>query len=130
MDDRRLVEVALLDGRHGEPLQPAVRADEVGHVRGRGRSEHGGRGVELLDAALSVDGDAVAEADGLLDVVCDEQHGLADLGLEFQEFVLEVFADDRVDRPERLVHQENGRIGGQCAGHSDALALAAGKLFR
>ncbi len=130
VDDRRLVEVALLDGRHREPLEAAVRADEIGHVRGRGGAEHGGGGVELLDAALSVDRDPVTEADGLLDVVRDEQHGLADLGLEFQEFVLEVFADDRVDRSERLVHQEDGRVGGQCAGHTDALALSAGKLFR
>ena len=39
-------------------------------------------------------------------------------------------AGDRVERAEGLVHQQNGRIGSECAGYADALALAAGKFVR
>ena len=46
-----------------------------------------------------------------------------------QELVLQMLAHHRVDRAERLVHQQHGRIGGQRAGHADALALAAGELL-
>ena len=130
MDDGRLFQVALLDGGDREPLEAAVGADEIGDVRGGGGAQHGGRGVELLDPALPVHGDAVAEPDRLLDVVRDEQHRLAHGGLEPQELVLEMLAYDRVDRAERLVHQQHGRVGGQRAGHADALALSAGELLR
>ena len=39
-------------------------------------------------------------------------------------------AVDRVDRAERLVHQQQRRIGGERARDADALALAAGQLVR
>ncbi|ARX88427.1 putative hydrolase [Streptomyces alboflavus] len=127
--DGRLFEVVDLDLGDGEPLEPAVGADEPGHVRRRGRAEDGARCVELLDAPLPVHGDPVAEADGLLDVVGDHQDGLAHGPLEVQELVLEPFAHDGVDGAERLVHQEHRRVGGEGAGHADALALSTGELF-
>jgi hypothetical protein len=36
----------------------------------------------------------------------------------------------RVHGPERLVHQEHGRVGGQRAGDPDALAFTARELVR
>ena len=36
------------------------------------------------------------------------------------------FADHRVDRGERLVHQQDRRVGGQCPCHADALLLSTG----
>ena len=109
-------------------LRPRSAPTKSATYVGRGGAEHGRRGVELLDAALPVDGDPVAEPDGLLDVVGDEQDRLAHGLLEAQELVLQVFAHDRVDRAERLVHQQHGRIRGQRACHTDALTLAAGEL--
>ena len=50
--------------------------------------------------------------------------------LEAQELVLEALADDRVDGAERLVHEHHRRVGGERAGHADALALAARQLAR
>ena len=44
--------------------------------------------------------------------------------------LLQLGADDRVDGAERLVHQQDVRVGGQAAGHADALLLAAGELAR
>ena len=55
---------------------------------------------------------------------------LAKLLLEAQQLVLETLANDRVDRTEGLVHEHQRRIGCQCAGNADPLALTAGKLRR
>jgi hypothetical protein len=54
--------------------------------------------------------------------------GLADLGLQAQELVLQALAVDRVDAPERLVHEHERRVGREGAGDADALAHAAGEL--
>ena len=74
--------------------------------------------------------DPVAHLHGLVDVVRDQQHRLAQLALEAQELVLQPAADHRVDRAERLVHQQHGRVGGERAGDADALPLATGELVR
>lgn len=52
------------------------------------------------------------------------------LVLEADQLVLEVVAGDRVDRAEGLVHQEDGRVGGERPRHPDPLLLAAGELAR
>ncbi len=50
--------------------------------------------------------------------------------LDRQQVVLRLGADDRVERAERLVHQQHLRLGRERAGDADALLLAAGKLVR
>jgi hypothetical protein len=60
--------------------------------------------------------------------VSDEDDRLAQARLEAQELVLQALAGDRVDRAERLVHQQQRRVGGQRARDADALLLAAGEL--
>ena len=86
-------------------------------------------GVELgEDAAALQDRDAVGHLDRLVHVVGHEHDRLAHLRLESQELVLEPVAQDRVDRPERLVHEHHRRIRGQRASHADPLALAARQL--
>ena len=72
----------------------------------------------------------VAHPDRLVDVVGHQHHGLAELGLEPAELVLQPAADDRVDGAERLVHQQHGRVRGERAGDADALALTTGELVR
>ena len=76
------------------------------------------------------DRDPVAHLDRLVDVVGDEEDGLADLRLQAQELVLQALAADRVDRPEGLVHQHHQRVRGERPGDPDALLLAAGELRR
>ena len=44
--------------------------------------------------------------------------------------VLQPPAGDRVDRRERLVHEQHRRVGGERARDADALALPAGQLRR
>ena len=79
-------------------------------------------------AALAENRDPVADLDRLVDVVRDEDDGLAQLLLQPQELVLQARAHDRVDRAERLVHQHQRRVRGERAREADALALAAGEL--
>ena len=131
LHDGRSLEVDQLDGRHRKAAQPTVGADELGdEIIGRG-AQHAGRGVVLSEpAALLEDGDPVAEADGLLDVVGDEDDGLGQPGLDVEELVLKATADDRIDRAERLVHQQDVGVGSQRPGYADALALSAGELVR
>jgi hypothetical protein len=52
-----------------------------------------------------------------------EDHGLAELALQAQELLLQLGPDDRVDRSERLVHQQDVRIHGEAARHADPLLL-------
>ncbi len=71
------------------------------------------------------DDDAVGEEHRLVDVVGDEDDGLA-LGLpQRQQLELQPLAGQRVERAERLVHEQDERVGGQRAGDRHALAHAA-----
>ena len=105
--------------------------EEVGHeLVGRPRQQLAG-GRQLLDVgAFGQHRDAVAEQDGLVDVVGDEHDGLVQLALELQELLLQLGPHDRVDGAERLVHQQHGGIGGEGSRHTDALLLAARQLRR
>jgi hypothetical protein len=60
--------------------------------------------------------------------VGDEDDGLVQTPLERGELALERGAGQRVERAERLVHEEQRRVCGERARHAHALALPAGKL--
>ena len=126
---RRLPEVDVGDPHQRQPLQRPVGADEVLDELVRRRHQQLRRGRVLLDpAALAHHRDPVAHLDRLVDVVGDEEDGLADLRLQAEELVLQALAVDRVDRAEGLVHQHHQRVRGQRPGDADALLLAAGEL--
>ena len=74
--------------------------------------------------------DARTEQQSLTHVVRDEHHRLTEPACEGAEFALQLEARDRVERAERLVEQQEWWIESQSACHTDALALAAGKLVR
>lgn len=80
--------------------------------------------------AVLEDRDAVADAYRLVEVVGDEDDGLVQGFLQFQQLVLHVRADQRVEGAEGLVHENDLGVGGQRAGQADTLAHAAGKLVR
>ena len=112
-------------------LSARIATDEVGDER-RGRlSEDVRRRVVLLEVRAHVEQrDPRAHLHGLVDVVRDEHDRLPELGLKPQELVLEARARHRVDRAERLVHQQHRRIGGERARDTDALALTARRAAR
>ena len=53
-----------------------------------------------------------------------------ELLLEAEELLLEPLPGDGVDGPEGLVHEQDGRVPGQGAGHTDPLRLPARELVR
>ena len=96
----------------------------------RGRGER--NVVDLLDAAGARrhHDDAVGEQHRLVDRVRDEQHGLAGLHPQLFEIDAHLLARERIERAERLVHQQQRRIVDQRAHDRGALAHAAGELAR
>ena len=84
----------------------------------------------LHDAAALHDDDAVAELRGFVEVVADEDDRLLEPRLQFQQFVLQPRADQRIERRERLVHQEDVGVGREGTGEADALLHAARELMR
>ena len=73
---------------------------------------------------------AVGQRHGFEQIVGDEQRGLAGALERLRQFALQHDAGLRVDRGERLVEQQHGRIDRQRAGERDALAHAARQLMR
>ena len=71
------------------------------------------------------DDDAVGEIDRLVDIVGDEEDRLAVALPDAQELRAHDLPDLRVERTERLVHQQYLGLDAQGAGDSDALAHAA-----
>ena len=106
------------------------RAQEVGHERGLGRLVERARLVALLDVAAAHDRDAVAHGQRLVLVVGDVDEGDLELLLDALELDLQVDAQARVERAERLVEQQHGRLEHERARQGDALLLAAGELRR
>ena len=105
---------------------------------GRGRQRHQiarmrKRHVDdLLDAARMRRHDhrPVAQEQRLLDRMGDVDHGLAGLLPDAHQLRLQKHAVLRIERRERLVHQQHAGIGDEGAGDGAALAHAAGQLMR
>ena len=139
-DDRPDVEPRPVEALVGRRLahDPAQRqdmaarhvADEVLDVLVRGRADELLGRPELDDRAVAHDRDPVAEAKRLGQVVRDEDHRLARLGLEPADLVLHVSPDQRVERAERLVVEHHRRVRREGARDADALLHAAGELVR
>src|SRR5581483_661653 len=114
-----------------EDAERSVLADELrDEVVCRFREDRARRVVLREDSALAQDRDAVSHRDRLVDVVRDEDHGLPDLAMQALELRLQAEARDRIECAERLVHQEERRVGGESAREPDALPLAARELRR
>ena len=74
--------------------------------------------------------DSIGQVDRLFEIVRDEDDGDVDLLPDLQEVALHLRARLRVERAERLVHQENARPVGERAGDGDALLHSTRKLMR
>ncbi|AOT04458.1 hypothetical protein ASPU41_15185 [Arthrobacter sp. U41] len=111
-------------------FEPRARADEVlDKLVGRVPEDPFRRVVLDQPGALVKDCDPVTEFDRLVDVMRHADNRFLQVGLDLQQFVLQQLPGDRVHRAERFVHQEHGRVGGERAGHSDALLLASRELL-
>ena len=82
----------------------------------------------MNDLAVPHDGDAVADLQGLVQVVGYENDGLVQLSLQPYQFVLHVAADQGVQPAEWLVHKQDVGVHGQGPGQADPLLHAAAEL--
>ena len=69
-----------------------------------------------------------ADLQRLVEIVADEDDGLLQRALQLDQLVLQMLADQRVERRERLVHQQDAGVGGEGARQADALLHAAAEL--
>ncbi|MCY1300817.1 hypothetical protein D9M68_451640 [compost metagenome] len=83
----------------------------------------------LDDLAVAQDRDLVAQSEGFVEIVGDEDDGLLDLLLQVEKNRLHVHADQWVEGRIGLVHQENRRVVGKRTSEADTLLHAAGKLI-
>ena len=102
-------------------------ADRVGGARARQIDPH------FLDDAprpRAHHQDAVGEEDRLVHVVGDEHDGFRRLREDVGDLALELLARDGVERPERLVEQQDAGVERERPREPDALLHAAGNLVR
>src|SRR6516162_7822024 len=104
--------------------------DEFAYKVVRRTFENVERRAELNDPAPIHDRDYRGQAKRFFDVVGDEHDRLSGRLMDMPEFGLQRVTGDRVDRGERLVHQQQFGICRQRACDTDALLLAARKLVR
>ncbi len=103
---------------------------ELGHVAGGRLGEDLLRSADLNDLAVLHDADAIADAQRLVEVVGDEEDRLVEFGLNVHHLVLHLTTDQWIECREGLVHEQDGRIGGEGPGKADTLLHAARELAR
>ena len=109
---------SAMNARREADLGDVARARQVDDVLAdRVRGGAGGK-----------DHDAVGEADGLLEVVGDEDDALPVGAPELEQLVLHERARLHVERRERLVHEEDLRVEDEHLRERDALSHAAREL--
>ena len=118
----------LLDDFHDTPALTgtdlrAARSSELIH-----RWERVLRARE--DVARAEHGHALAQVDGLVDSVGDEDDGLARGLPDPQQFVLQLLPGLGVQGRKRFVHQQDVRLIGEASGDGHALLHTAGQFVR
>ena len=117
---------------------PARRdAAAIGGIFGRG-AKSSPRGSDCVDPELGADAarprrhhdHALRQIDRFEHRMGDEDDGLLQVAPQLQQVVVEPKARDLVERRERLVHQQNVRIGDERARQRDPHLHAAGQFAR
>ena len=90
--------------------------------------QHLFRGSHLLNFAVVHENNEISKVKGFLHVVGDKDEGLVQLLLEGAHLLLEGAAGHGVQGGEGLIHQNDGRGGGQGPQDADALLLSTGHL--
>jgi hypothetical protein len=86
--------------------------------------------LPMMRAAGPADHNAVRERDRLLEIMGDEHHRLAVKAPQVEQQVAHDLPGLRVERAERLVHQQDLRVADQHLHQADALALPTGQHVR
>src|SRR6202041_3247808 len=89
------------------------------------------RGLETgNELSLAHEHNMIGEIKSLIEIVGDKQDGLLQIRQQAKKHVLHLSAGERVERPERLIHQKNTRVGCQRTGEAHTLPLSAAKVVR
>src|SRR5215467_6513020 len=86
--------------------------------------------VEENQPTVFEQADSGGKDERLADVVGDEYDCLVKRAREAGKFLLEFGASYWVERAERFIHENDGRVGCEGPGHSDSLTLSTGELGR
>src|ERR1700728_3559560 len=124
---RQAARGSVLRGRRLAALQDRARVDmpyEFGDVIVGGALHDILGRAGLYDAAAFEDRDLIAELQGLIEIVTDEQNRALHARLQRQQLILEFAADQRMERRERLIHQQDIGVGRERARQADALLHA------
>jgi len=80
------------------------------------------------DTAPLKENDARGQQQGFAQIVRDEHDRFAEAPRQSAKFALKFGPSNRIERAKRLVHQQDGRIGGKGPSHANALALSPGEF--
>jgi len=69
--------------------------------------------------------DSISKQDRFVDIVRDHENGLMSRQTDAQKFILDNTTRQRIECPERLVHQKHLWCDGECASDPHSLAHAA-----
>ena len=115
----------LAGGQHA--LQPHILG-KVPHILILRAQHNVLRGADLGHFPAFQNADVVAQFQGLVQVVGDENDGLVQLALQVQQFVLHLPPNQRIQAAERFIHQQNVGVHHQSPGQPYPLLHPAGKL--
>src|SRR5437899_12051923 len=104
------------------------RGGEEGSTGGMLRAPELVRRPEEHDLALLQQPDRTAEQQSLAHVVRHEDDRLAETPLQREELALQLDARGGIERPERLIQQQERRNGGEHPDDADPLALPSRQL--
>src|SRR5260370_11183095 len=107
-----------------------LRADESGDERIRRPVEEILETALLHDATVAQEDDVVAQKSGLAKVVGDQHHRLAERAKDGAQIALQVGADERIERAQRLIEEEQDRIEHERPHQAHPLPLPARELRR
>ena len=96
----------------------------------RGSGEQLGRRPELQDPPVHDHADTIGKCRRVLEVVRDEQCRQPQLGQQLGELAAHDAAGVGVERGERLVEQQHGRVAGECPRKRDPLPLTPREVCR
>ena len=83
------------------------------------------RRAALDDPTAIHDCNAVAQLEGFVKIVAHEDDGALELGLQFEQFILQTRPDQRIEGGEGLIHEQDRRVSRKGAGQTDTLLHAA-----
>src|SRR2546427_12647838 len=126
-----MIERARVDLHHRHPTHKSLATEELRDVIAGGFCKDRLRRVVLGDLRLHLEeADAIAHHHRFVDVVCDEDDGLAHRTLAVDELLLKAITGDAADTAEWLVHPAYGWGSAGRARNPNALPPAAAVLMR